>query len=108
MRAVIYLRSRRRSRPKRDLTPEGFSTAAQREARARYDAEKGPELVDEHAHKAARGHDRRNRHRDLTLLHDRLTSKEPHPSASSWTVPASRHRVTLRDRLFAAGPSVAA
>ena len=108
MRAVIYLRSGRRSRPKRDLTPEGFSTPAPREARARYDAEKGPELADEHADKAARGHERRNRHRDLTLPHDQLTSREPHPSALSWTVPASRHRVTLRDRRSAAGPSVAA
>jgi hypothetical protein len=65
MRAVIYLRSRRRSGPKRDLTAEGFP-AAQCEACVRYDAGNGFELAGGHAVKGARGHERRNRD-DLTL-----------------------------------------
>jgi site-specific DNA recombinase len=51
MRAVIYLRVSTKEQVEKDLTEEGFSIAAQREACVRLLAERGWELVDEYADK---------------------------------------------------------
>jgi site-specific DNA recombinase len=47
MRAVIYLRVSTKEQVEKDLTEEGFSIAAQREACIRHVADAGWELVDE-------------------------------------------------------------
>ncbi|MHB1488693.1 MAG: recombinase family protein [Acidimicrobiales bacterium] len=60
MRAVIYLRVSTREQVEKDLTEEGFSIAAQREACIRHIADAGWELVDEYVDRgeSARSADR--------------------------------------------------